>query len=713
MNSSIRFLLFIILFAVINTSCGQKNNTVQDNTKPEEHHEFTNKLIDESSPYLLQHAHNPVNWYPWGEEALEKAKSEKKLLLVSIGYAACHWCHVMEHESFEDSTVAALMNANFVCVKVDREERPDVDQVYMNAAQLMTGRGGWPLNAIALPDGRPIFAGTYFPKDQWISLLNKVQEFYINEPEKAEEQAANVVNGIKGSEMLSIVTENVEFTKSDLEEVFTNWHRHIDYTLGGKTGAPKFPMPIGYEYLLNHYFMTGDERAKEATMTTLDQMAYGGIYDQVGGGFARYSVDQYWKVPHFEKMLYDNGQLVSLYAHAYQVSKNPLYKRVVFETLEFVERELMSKENAFYASLDADSEGEEGKFYVWTKKELDDALGSDAALMGAYYNVTEKGNWEHGNNILLIKPTVSDTEFAETHDISVAELTKKIREAKETLLAVRAKRVRPALDDKVLTSWNALMLKGYVDAYRAFDEDDFLKKALENADFIQSKMLQKGGSLKRNYKNGKATINGFLDDYSLVIDAYISLYQATFDEKWIFEADKLLQYTLKHFYNVENGMFYYTSDMDDALIARKMEVADNVIPASNSVMGKNLYLLGEFLYKPDYVKKAKQMLKNVKENLPTGMSYYANWDILMSWFVTPPYEVAILGDDFEKVRKEFDRHYLPNAILMGGKTEGKLPLLESKLMDGQTTIFVCQNKTCRMPVTEVQEALNQIFGRKY
>ncbi len=686
------------------TSCGQSQEKKNDMNIVE--HKFTNQLIHESSPYLLQHAHNPVNWYPWGKEALDKAKKENKLILVSIGYAACHWCHVMEHESFEDEEVAKFMNDNFVAIKVDREERPDIDQVYMNAVQLITGSGGWPLNCITLPDGRPIYGGTYFPKAQWMDLLKKVSEFVKQNPEKAEQQAKSLTEGVQSSEMIIANAEKEVFTKSDLISVFDNWKSNIDFTHGGHNRAPKFPLPIGYQFLLHFNYLTQNSDALKAVITTLDKMADGGIYDQIGGGFSRYSTDAYWKVPHFEKMLYDNAQLVSLYSAAYQKTKDPKYKIIVEETLEFIQRELTSQEGGFYSSLDADSEGEEGKFYVWTMKEIEDALGDKASLIIDYYNVSEKGNWEHGNNILI--KSESDIRFADAHNITESELQEQVLEAKEILLKERAKRIRPGLDDKILTSWNALMLKAYIDAYRVFGNKKYLDVALKNANFINDKIKSTDNRLYRNYKNGKASINAFLDDYAFTIEAFISVYQATFNEKWLKEAQQLNSYAMAHFYDEKSGMFYYTSDSDPALIARKMEVTDNVIPSSNSQMAKNLFVLGQYFYDDDYIQKSKKMLNNVKQDALSGGAYYANWDILMAWFASEPYEVAIVGNDFEAKRKEFDTHYFPNVLLSGGKDEGTLALLQYKLNEGKTTIYVCQNKACQLPVTEVKEALKQI-----
>ena len=668
--------------------------------------EYTNALIDESSPYLLQHAHNPVNWYPWGDKALQKAQAENKMLIISIGYAACHWCHVMEHESFEDADVAKVMNEHFICIKVDREERPDVDQVYMTAAQLITGSGGWPLNALALADGRPYYAGTYFPKNNWIQLLEYFIDLQKKNPESLEKSAAQVTNGIHASENVSFKETGKIFSIADLDKCFNSMKANLDFTKGGANRAPKFPMPSVWEYLLHYNYLTKNEEALKAVTVTLDNMALGGIYDHLQGGFARYSTDANWHVPHFEKMLYDNSQLVSLYALAYQLTKNPLYKKVVYETLEFVEQEFTSSEGAFYASLDADSEDEEGKYYVWTKTEVDKVLGNDAEIFSAFYNITDDGNWEHGNSILLRNET--DEAIAKQFNITVSDLNKTIDAAKVKLLKIRGAKVKPGLDDKVLSSWNALMITGYTQAYRVFGAEAFLKTAVKNADFLLKNAIAATGEMTRNYKNGKSSINALLDDYAFTIAAFIELYQATFHENWLTEANKITGYTLEHFFDSTSKMFFYTHNQYSNLIARKMELSDNVIPSSNSQMAKNLFLLGHFLSNEDYIGKAKQMLINVEADVRRNIYFYSNWGILQALFTSPLYEVAIVGDDFKNKRQQFDEHYLPSVILLGGKTTGSLALLENKFVDGQTTIYVCRDKTCELPVMEVDEALQQI-----
>jgi len=709
--------VFLFVFIIACNSFMKKEQ--QEADKP---YTYTNHLVTETSPYLLQHAHNPVNWYAWNDEALEKAKKENKLLLISIGYSACHWCHVMEHESFEDDTVAKIMNDHFVCIKVDREERPDIDQVYMQAVQLMTGSGGWPLNCFTLPDGRPIYGGTYFPKKQWMNILFNLADVYKNDPEKVYQYAEELTEGIKKTELVKLNTEKPDFNIDILHTTCTNWSKNFDTIEGGPNRAPKFPLPNNYQFLLRYYYLSSSlSKGERETLLkhinlTLDKMAYGGIYDQVGGGFSRYSTDSYWKVPHFEKMLYDNAQLVSLYSEAYQLTKNYLYKQVVYETLEFIRREMTSPEQAFYSSIDADSEKEEGKYYVWKKEELQQILENDLPggfnLFADYYNVNREGLWEDDNYILLRK--TPDEEIAKQYKLSVDELRTKIKELKKQVLSVREKRVKPGLDNKILTSWNTLMIKGYTDAYNVFNEPAFLQSAIGNADFILTKLRRSDGGLYHTSPGsaiegkGPRPINGYLEDYSFTIEALIALYQSTFDEKWLITAKSLMEYTIQHFYNTESKMFWFTSDLDTGLIVRKMEITDNVIPSSNSSIAKSLFMLGHYFDANEYISMSRQMLNNVKNDISSYGSGYSNWAMLMLNFVSPFYEVAIVGNSVNEKRKQFNEHYLPNRIFAGSKTQSQLPLLEDKYVEGKTMIYVCENKSCQLPVENPEEALKQM-----
>ncbi|MEO8066284.1 MAG: thioredoxin domain-containing protein [Flavobacteriales bacterium] len=668
-------------------------------------HAHTNRLINETSPYLLQHAHNPVNWWPWSPEAFDSAKAQNKLVLVSIGYSSCHWCHVMERESFENDSVAQIMNEKFICIKVDREERPDVDQVYMTAVQLMTGSGGWPLNCFALPDGKPVYGGTYFPPAQWKQLLNDLQATWTMQPERMRAQAEQVHSGIAGADLVHLNSDPPLFTEKDLRRYVGAWDSSFDHQEGGPDRAPKFPMPNNYRFLLRQAFLTNDAALKAHVALTLDKMALGGIFDQVGGGWSRYSTDVLWKVPHFEKMLYDNAQLVSLYSQGYQAFKDPLYEDAVRRTIGWLQREMTSPEGAFYSALDADSEGEEGKFYVWKDEEVKAALGNDYTLAKDYYNIGGAALWEHGNNILLRKS--ADDEFAKKHNLTGSELEAAVTRINAALLTARDKRTRPGLDDKSLVSWNALTVTGLCDAYEVFGEEAWLQLADKNMELMLAKCKRPDGGMNHSYKDGKATINGFLEDYAFTAEALCALYSVTFNERYLNDARRLAEYAIAHFHDKSSGMFHFTSDLDPALIARKMETTDNVIPSSNSTMANVLFSLGHLFDNQAWLDMSATMLNNVKDHFTTYPSGYSNWAQLMLAEVHPFHEIAITGPDALKTRSGFAPYYIPNRFFMGSAQASKLPLLEDKLMEG-TTIFVCQNKACQLPVTSVEEALKQL-----
>jgi hypothetical protein len=693
----------LLIFGIIISCQGQ-------NKKPMKQ-AHTNNLIHETSPYLLQHAHNPVDWNPWNESALKLAKTENKLLLISVGYAACHWCHVMEHESFEDTVVAQLMNSKFINIKVDREERPDIDQVYMNAVQLMTGSGGWPMNVIALPDGRPIWGGTYFRKEQWMSALEQISDLYQRNPEKLYEYVDKLEQGIKAMDVVTLNKDEAKFNDEFIEVTLENWSRYFDHQQGGLKSAPKFMMPNNYHFLLRYAYQNNHPELQEFVNLTLTQIAYGGIYDQVGGGFSRYSTDVNWHIPHFEKMLYDNAQLVSLYSDAYLITKKQLYKDVVYETLAFVERELTAENGAFYSSLDADSntpEGhlEEGAFYVWNKEELQKLLASDFKLFSDYYNINDYGFWENKHYVLIRKDT--DESILKKHNLTIDVLNKKKTQWKALLLKTREKRTRPRLDDKTLTSWNTLMVKGYLDAYRVFDEDSFLKTAEKNANFILNNQLREDGGLNHNYKNNQSNINGYLEDYSTTIDAFIALYENTLNDKWLHIARDLTNYTFDHFYNKTNSMFYFTSNEDASLVSRNIEYRDNVIPASNSMMAKNLFKLSRYFDNNYFYKTATNMLNNVKPEIQNYGSNYSNWLDLMLNYTQPFYEVAVSGTEAITKIKELNQVYLPNKIIAGSTKDSYLPLLENRFSVNETLIYVCVNHACKLPVRDSAKAIEQL-----
>ncbi len=694
-----RKLIFIlILFAV--TGCSSQNSEKMK-------HIHTNELINSTSPYLLQHAHNPVNWQPWSNELIERAKREDKLILVSIGYAACHWCHVMEHESFEDSEVTNLMNENFICVKVDREERPDVDHYYMSAVQLMQQRGGWPLNVIALPDGRPIWGGTYFPKESWMKSILSVAKFYKQNRKRAEEYAANLQAGILQISLTAEVDEVIPANAKLLEQGVNRWKSRFDMKDGGSTGAPKFPMPVNLEFLLYWGFMKNDEKSLEFVNTTLEKMARGGIYDQIGGGFARYSVDGKWKVPHFEKMLYDNGQLLSIYSKGFQQFKNEEFKTVVYETVDFIERELMDSSGAFYSSLDADSEGEEGKFYVWNKTELEEILKDDYELFSNYYNINKKGFWEHGNYILLRDE--SDIKFARKYNLSTEQFQQKVINWKSLLLKERSNRVRPGLDDKTLTSWNALVIRGLTDAYKAFGDKRFLDLAKKNAAFLRDNVMQPNGKLFHNWKNGKASVDGFLEDYSLFIQAAISLFEVSGDEEWLNVARKMTDYTFDNFHDEKSRLFYFSEKNENSVIANHFQKEDNVLPASNSVMANNLHRLYLILGRLEYLTAAKKLLLHITPLFDQYLMAYANWGTFMMKMVEPYFEVAITGANAEHAFNEMLDDFHPNILWAFSKNSSDVPILKDRFIVDKTLIYVCREGVCELPVESVPKATEIIL----
>jgi uncharacterized protein YyaL (SSP411 family) len=696
-------LFFLALQILFGCNSSTKNNL--------ETHKFTNDLSKESSPYLLQHAHNPVDWKAWNEASLQQAKKEKKLMIVSIGYAACHWCHVMEHESFEDSTVAAVMNKNFISVKVDREERPDVDQTYINAVQLMTGSAGWPLNVVTLPDGRPVWGGTYFRKKDWINALEQIQEIYKNEPEKLIAYANRLEEGIKSMDLIRLRTEIVDFKNFPVEKITKDWSNRFDEKNGGFKGAPKFMMPNNLAFLLRQAVSEKDDKLLAQVTLTLDKMAFGGLYDQIGGGFARYSTDEKWHVPHFEKMLYDNAQLVSLYSDAFLITQNPLYSDVVEETLDFISLEMTNDEGGFYSSLDADSNNEngaleEGAFYVFTSEELQKLLKDDFKIFKEYYNVNSYGKWEKDQYVLIRQKT--DAEIENEFDLTSEAFQQKKKSWKKILLTYRNQRAKPRLDDKTLTSWNALMLKGYVDAYKAFGKKKYFNSALKNADFISEKQLQENGALFHNFKDGKSSINGFLEDYAFTIEAFLELYQITLDEKWLQLSKKMTDYTITNFFDSEKHMFYFTSKEDPAIVSRNFEYRDNVIPASNSAMAKNLFLLSKYFENSDFEEISQQMLKNVSEEIMQYPSGFSNWLDLLLNFKNDFYEVVIVGKDVSEKAKQINTHYLPNIIIAGSIGENNGPLFKNRFVPGETLIYVCKNNTCKLPIKDPKIAIESL-----
>lgn len=657
----------------------------------------TNALIGASSPYLRQHAHNPVDWYPWDKEVLARARRERKPLIVSIGYSACHWCHVMERESYSDPEIARFMNDHFIAMKVDREEHPEVDQIYMHASQLLTGAGGWPLNAFALPDGRPFYAVTYLPPERWLALLREIHRLFENRLEEVTAQAEALTEGIREVRIPDPVPHPDTDPRAPYLALFEKARSYLDPAQGGLGRAPKFPMPDVWEFLLQYHYLTGSVSALEAATRTLDHMAAGGIYDQIGGGFCRYATDAFWRVPHFEKMLYDNGQLVSLYAHAYQVTGKARYQEVVSETLDFVGRELTAPEGCFYASLNADSEGEEGKYYCWTEAEIDRLTTTEAArMLKAYYHVAPEGNWEDGKNILYTDP-----------DAFTPAKPGEFRAARKALLEARLRRVPPSLDRKVLASWNALMIKGYVDAFRGLGTEDYLLRALRAARFLEEQMRGPDGDLYRSWMDGKASLPGVLEDYALAAEAFLALYEATLDLHWLHAAGSLTEYARAHFRDPATGLFFFSSDLHEGLVARKLDTEDNVIPSSNAVMAHVLYRLGVYGVLDAGIEEATGMLGRLEASVPAAVPYYARWARLMGMVGFGMQEVAVVGEAAVAVATGLENRYLPDCLFLGGDTES-LPLLEGKLVPGRTRIYLCRGRVCREPVDRPEAALQMI-----
>ena len=652
-----------------------------------------NRLAHATSPYLLQHAHNPVDWFEWSAEALGKAADEDKPILLSIGYSSCHWCHVMAHESFENEEVAAIMNEAFVCIKLDREERPDVDQIYMEAVQAMGSHGGWPLNVFLTPQQRPFYGGTYFPKAAWINLLRQIQRAWRDRRKDIDETSANLAEHLQKSDLERFLREPEAdaFTPASLGAPFQVLSSRFDHTWGGTDKAPKFVMPSIWLYLLRHYRITGNKDALEMVTYTLEKMCRAGLYDQVGGGFARYSVDAQWFAPHFEKMLYDNAQLLSLFAECHTYTKDPFSRTIVSETFDWLNREMSHRDGGFYSALDADSEGMEGKFYTWTWEELESELPGKSGLF-TRLGATTQGNWEHGRNILY-RPGNIDNEWIT---------------ARAKLLESRTNRVRPGLDDKILAGWNAMTIQGLVDAYFAFTERRFLGRAIACMDFIERRLIGED-RLFRSYKGKTSSTEGFLEDHAYLIQAYTSLYQATFNETYLQKAEHWMENTLDRFYDPHDGFFNVTSKTAERLIASKKDIFDNVIPSGNSVMARNLFRLGTILEKEEWEEKSRRMVKGLATLIASEPGYMSNWGILYEEMVKGLTEVVIMGPNADDVRELLSSHPNPFVLWKGSTEKSNLPLLRERApANKDTTIYVCHQKTCQLPTTDVQLALQQI-----
>ncbi len=679
-----------------------------------------NHLQHETSPYLLQHASNPVDWHAWKPAAFERAKKEGKPILVSIGYSTCHWCHVMERESFEDHEVAEYMNEHFVCIKVDREERPDVDQIYMEACQVMTGGGGWPLNCFLLPDRRPFYAGTYYPpmpaynRPSWLQVLMNISHAYQHKRDTIEDQAQRLTDIIQnsgstftGGNKLRVVTDEQPFSEALLKNIFQNLQKQFDTVNGGFGGAPKFPGTMSLSYLLAHHFYFGEKAALDHALLSLDKMAMGGIYDQLGGGFARYATDAKWQVPHFEKMLYDNALLVGVLSDAYKITKKELYRETIEETLAWVHREMTSDEGGFYSAQDADSEGVEGKFYVWEKEEMEKLLEGDFDLFSKFYDVTEKGNWEE-KNILWRKEGFE--EFAKAVDLPVADLKRRLAEGRKKLLEVRSRRIWPGLDDKLLLDWNALMCSAHARAYSALGMEEFRDTAVRNLDFLLKKFMQPDGiTLFHTYKAGRAQYDAFLDDYAYLIEALLDVAEITFETSRILQAGRYIEFVLKNFLDPTDKMFYFTSAKQKDVLMRRKDLFDSATPSGNSTMVRNLQRAGILLGREDWLRHATGMLLVLHDSLERYPSSFGQWASCLMGEVFGYAEVAVVGKRAFEQARQVNAEYLPQKVLMAAKDVDKnFPLFREKQGSGRTLVYLCQNYTCQQPV-ETMEAFRQLI----
>ena len=656
-----------------------------------------NRLLNETSPYLLQHAHNPVDWYPWGQEALSKAKAENKPILVSIGYAACHWCHVMERESFENETTAAFMNEHFVNIKIDREERPDLDHIYMDAVQAITGSGGWPLNVFLTPDGKPFYGGTYFPPKQafnrpsWLETLAGVTEAFRQRRHEIDAQAENLTEHIRQSNSFGVnKPASPVFTKEKTRETELNILRQADQDWGGFGKAPKFPQSFSIQFLLRQ-----KAEGINHALFSLDKMIFGGIYDQLGGGFARYSTDTEWLAPHFEKMLYDNALLVSVLSEAFQINKKNLYKNTIHHTLSFIQNELMHPEGGFYSALDADSEGVEGKFYVWGENEVKDALGDKAEEFSRYYDVTATGNWEH-KNILRVK----------NFDENIQEL---LAESRSKLLSERNKRIRPALDDKIILGWNALMNTACSRAFSATGAEDYRQIAITNMQFLLGNFADKDSGRYYHTWKKEARYPAFLDDLAFLVQALILLQEITGDITWLDKARDITEMVIRDFSDEENFFFYYTPAWQEDVILRKKEIYDGAVPSGNSVMAENLLRLSIFFDKPEWRERAAAMVSSLEQVILRYPTSFGNWACVLQELVSGTNEIAITGKGYKDVLDEILGIHLPHRVIMASETPvNSYPLMSGKKATDPPSIWLCKNYNCQLPVTTVTELISLI-----
>lgn len=691
------YLFSVFLLLIVSTTTYSQEN-LKNQT-----HQFTNDLINETSAYLLEHAHNPVNWKPWSDTVLQEAEAQNKLIIVSIGYSSCHWCHVMAKETFEDEEVAQIMNKNFTTIKVDREERPDIDQLYMTAVQLIKGQGGWPLNVILLPNGKPLYGGTYHTKEQWINMLKKLQDLYQNSPDKASEFGDKITEGIRQLNLIDLNNDTDIATIELLEQSIENWQNNWDKQWGGNKGTQKFMLPDNLSFLLDYGLLTDNKEVLDHVQNTLDKILLGGIYDHIEGGFFRYSTDPNWKVPHFEKMLYDNAQLVGLYAKAYRVFKKETYKTAATATISFLETRMRNSSGAFYSTIDADSEGKEGAYYLWKPEQLKHLITTDYNLFCSYFNINKDAAIEDENYILF--KSMSDEDFTLKYELSNDELLVLKANWIKDLKTVREIRTSPHIDEKIITSWNALMINGYVEAYRSFGTMGYLASAHQIMTFIK-KQLYNNNVLSHSLVAHKKNENQFAEDFAYLIDASINLYTVSSNEQDLSFATDLTNQANNLFLDTTSSMYQYT--LNNKLITPLVKTDDGVIPSPNSVMALNLLKIGHLLYNVDYLDQASTMLKSIQPQLLESPSNYSVWGSILLKKIYPYYEVAIVGDKTAEYIQTLNSNYIPNTLIIGSKKKSELPIFKDRYAKNETYIYVCQNSTCKLPVTTPEEAFKQI-----
>jgi uncharacterized protein YyaL (SSP411 family) len=696
MKRNLKFLL--LLTTVLYISCKEK-------VKKEDRQDFayTNNLIHETSPYLLQHAHNPVHWQPWTDTIYDHAKKEKKLVVLSIGYSTCHWCHKMEEETFTDLATAEFMNTNFINIKVDREERPDVDKVYMTAVQLINGSGGWPLNVITLPNGKPIYGGTYHSKEEWNAVLKQFTELYKKDSLKLNEYADRVALGIAEANLVPTSKMTGVISTDSLIKAITGWKPRWDKQYGGTISEQKFVLPTSLNFLMNYAVIQNDPEVNTFAKKTLDSIASSGIIDHIDGGFYRYSTVSDWSVPHFEKMLYDNAQIMALYAKAYRLYKTPRYKEIVYAIDTFLTENMLHDGGGYYAALDADTEGEEGKYYTWSKKELEAILGSEYALFAAYYKLNKKNTLENGEYVL--QHTTSDAKFTTTEAISNGELQKLKSKWKLALKKARSKRTYPNKDDKIITSWNALLINGYVEAYKSFGDDSFLEKA-EAIDVFLIKNCYEKNTLIHSYKKNSKRTPGFLEDYATLANANINLYSVTLNKKHLDLAIELNDLTQKKFFDTESG--FYRFKEENTLISKIIPTHDGVLDSPNAIIAENLFLLGHILYNDNYSLQGIKMIQSMAPLFQENPESYTKWGILALQVASTYYEIAIVGSNADVLMKDLNSKFLVNTLIIGSKKASTIAMFKDRFKEDKTYIYVCLNNSCKLPVTSVNEALQQI-----